>query len=79
MTMPTKIGDFTFLSVTEAGERMGCTVSYVRRLCREGRLKGAIRHGQRSWLVPEQSAKQVSKELTTRSVGKRKADSPTKN
>ena len=74
MSMPTKIGDLTFLSVAEAGEKMGCTVSYVRRLCREGKLEGAIRHGQRSWLVPEKAAKAASKELTTRSVGKRKDD-----
>jgi len=71
MTMPTKIGDTVYLSVTEAGERMGCTGAWVRHLCREGKLEGALRHGARIWLVPEKAAKQVSSSLTSRSLGKK--------
>jgi len=71
MSMPTKIGDTVYLSITEAGERMGCTPSWVRQLCRAGKLEGAVRHGQRSWLVPEKAAKTASQHLTTRAVGRK--------
>jgi len=71
MSMPTKIGDTTFFSIEEAGKIMGCTPSWVRQLCRAGKLEGALRHGQRSWLVPEKSAKAVSKQLTGRAIGKK--------
>ena len=71
MSMPTKIGDTTFFSIEEAGKIMGCTPSWVRQLCRAGKLKGALRHGQRSWLVPEKSAKAAGKQLTSRAIGKK--------
>lgn len=71
MKMPTRIGDTTYLSVDEASRKMGCTSAWVRHLCREGKLEGALRHGARVWLVPEKSAKVASGSLTTRSLGKK--------
>jgi hypothetical protein len=53
---------------------MGCTDAWIRMLCRDGKLEGAIRHGQRSWLIPQAAAKAARQNLTSRSLGK-KADS----
>ena len=74
MNMPTQIGKTIYLTVKEAVVLMGCTDAWIRMLCREGRLEGAIRHGQRSWLIPQAAAKAARQNLTSRSLGK-KADS----
>ncbi len=55
------------ISVTAAAEKAGCTVSYIRRLLRDGKLKGQ-RVSERCWLVDVTEIKQLSKQLTTRST-----------
>lgn len=77
--MPQQIGAVTYLSVEEAVREMGCTDGWVRLLCREGKLKGAIRFGQRAWLIPEAAAKSAKAGLSSRSAGKRakKSAAPT--
>jgi excisionase family DNA binding protein len=62
--------DKVFLTVTEAAEAMGCTVSYIRRLLRSGELEGQ-KFGPRSWMVARQSALEHRKVLSLRSVGNR--------
>ncbi len=39
------------LSVEMAAERLGVTPRYIRRLCKEGRVRGAKRLGH-SWVIP---------------------------
>ncbi|MDB4365749.1 hypothetical protein N9Z08_02360 [Pirellulales bacterium] len=55
------------ISVTAAAEKAGCTTSYIRRLLRDGKLKGQ-RVSDRCWLVDVTELKQLSKQLTTRST-----------
>jgi excisionase family DNA binding protein len=62
--------DKAFLTVTEAAEAMGCTVSYIRRLLRAGELEGQ-KFGPRSWMVARQSALEHRKVLSPRAVGHR--------
>lgn len=69
--MPQQIGPVTYLTVEEAVQAMGCTDGWVRMLCREGKLKGAIRFGQRAWLIPESAAKDAKSGLSSRSSGQR--------
>lgn len=71
IAMPQQIGAVTYLSVEEAVKEMGCTDGWVRLLCREGKLKGAIRFGQRAWLIPEAAAKSAKAGLSSRSSGQR--------
>ena len=44
-------GDVQNLSVEMAAERLGVTSRYIRRLCKEGRVRGAKRLGH-SWVIP---------------------------
>ena len=44
-------GDVQNLSVEMAAERLGVTPRYIRRLCKEGRVRGAKRLGH-SWVIP---------------------------
>lgn len=74
--MPEIIGGVTYLSVEETVREMGCTDGWVRHLCREGELKGAIRFGQRAWLIPEAAAKAAKGGLSSRSSGQRAKKSP---
>lgn len=76
--MPQQIGPVTYLTVEETVKAMGCTDGWVRMLCREGKLKGAIRFGQRAWLIPEAAAKAAKADLSSRSVGSRSKAAPKK-
>ena len=40
-----------YVTVAEAADEVGLTESYIRRLCREGRVRGAERFGK-SWMIP---------------------------
>mgnify|MGYP000854762012 CR=1 FL=1 len=40
------------LTVSAAAARWGVTPSLVRRWCREGRIRGAVRVGPRAWVIP---------------------------
>lgn len=71
--MPQKIGPVTYLSVEETVAEMGCSDGWVRMLCRDGKLEGAIRFGERAWLIPEVAAKAAKAGLSSRSTGKRDA------
>lgn len=44
-------GDVQNLSVEMAADRLGVTPRYIRRLCKEGRVRGAKRLGH-SWVIP---------------------------
>jgi len=58
------------ISVTAAAEKAGCTVSYIRRLLRDGKLSGQ-RVSDRCWLVDTRELKKLSKELSSRAVKNR--------
>lgn len=66
--MPVTINNTTYLHVTEAVEAIGCTDGWIRVMCREGRLPGAIKAGQRAWLIPVESAKAAKLELSARAT-----------
>jgi hypothetical protein len=38
-------------SAAQAAAQWGCSAVWVRRLCQDGRIKGAIKFG-RDWMVP---------------------------
>ena len=44
-------GNVQNMSVEMAAERLGVTPRYIRRLCKEGRVRGAKRLGH-SWVIP---------------------------
>lgn len=50
---------YTTRQLTEMAADAGrpVTQSYVGRLCREGRIEGAVRLG-RDWLIPEEAAQE---------------------
>ena len=60
------------ITVTEASQLAGCDGSYIRRLLREGRLRGK-QVTPRLWLVSKADTQQLKKELSTRSIGQRNA------
>ena len=45
-----------YVTVTEAAEIMGKSISVVRNLCLQGRLEGAEKLGTAGWIVPRESA-----------------------
>lgn len=49
-------------SVTEAADKAGCTVSYVRRLLRDGTLRGE-KLGAWSWILKKSEVDKLSKTL----------------
>jgi hypothetical protein len=65
-SMPVTINQTTYLHVNEAVVAMGCTDGWVRMMCREGRLPGAIKAAERAWLIPVESARAAKLELTNR-------------
>ena len=40
-----------YLTVIQAADQAGCTVSYVRRLLRNGVISGE-KFGERAWVIP---------------------------
>lgn len=50
---------FDAISVTDAAGVIGCTNSYVRRLCREGQLR-SIKLGERAWAVSRVDAEKMA-------------------
>lgn len=49
----------TMISSTEAAKRMGVSSRYVLRLCKEGKISGAVKEG-RVWKIPVDSLPQTS-------------------
>ena len=47
--------DGRLLSATEAAKRLDTSVSNVKRWCRERRLIGAQKVGERIWAIPERA------------------------
>ena len=45
--------EFAYISAKEAADRIGVTARWIQQLCRDGKVKGAMRFGtQDMWLVP---------------------------
>ena len=56
MTTPNSDAEQTYLTASQAAERMGITVETVRQLCIQQRLKGAYQeHDNGPWRIPTQS------------------------
>lgn len=51
-----EINGVRYLSPKEVAVLKGCTESYVRRLLRDGKIRG-IKAGDRQWLIAESEAK----------------------
>lgn len=50
--------DFNYISTKEAAKLLGVTERYVQMLCKEGKIKGAIKfNDQGVWLIPKQIIK----------------------
>lgn len=64
--MPKLIGNVTYFNVSEAVAAIGCTDGWVRSMCREGRIPGAVKAGERAWLIPVEAAKAAKLELSSR-------------
>lgn len=46
--------DFNYISTKEAAKMLGVTERYVQMLCKEGKIKGAVKfNDQGVWLVPQ--------------------------
>lgn len=54
----------THVSVTEAADMLDVTVSYVRRLLRDGELEG-FKLNERAWAVSRESVEKKAKESRT--------------
>lgn len=50
---------FDAISVTAAAGVIGCTNSYVRRLCRDGHLR-SVKLGARAWAVSRVDAEKLA-------------------
>lgn len=47
--------EFDFISVKEAAEKVGVTERWIQQLCKDGRVRGAVRLGGTGpWLIPAQ-------------------------
>lgn len=45
--------EFTYISAKEASAKLGVTVRWIQKLCKDGKVEGAKRFGtQDMWLVP---------------------------
>lgn len=45
--------EFTYISAKEAATKLGVTVRWIQKLCKDGKVDGAKRFGtQDIWLVP---------------------------
>lgn len=64
--MPQKIGNVTYLNVLEAVDAIGCTDGWVRSMCRKGRVPGAVKFGQRAWMIPVDATPALQRELSSR-------------
>lgn len=58
-----------YLSASEAAKIAGCTPQHVTRLCREGRIKGAVQM-VRDWAIPKREAERLRDEYDPDGRGK---------
>ena len=61
------------MTTKEAAKRSGYSVDYVGRLCREGRLSGVFRMGDKIWLIPVKSIEEYKPGPRGRHAGEAKA------
>jgi excisionase family DNA binding protein len=59
--------NFDAISVSTAATLIGCTNSYVRRLCREGQIRSQ-KLGERAWVVSRVDAEKMAE--TPQSTGR---------
>lgn len=50
-----------FLNPKEAADVIGCTESYVRRLLRDGTIRGR-KLNERAWAIPQSEAERLSQQ-----------------
>lgn len=54
-----------YLSVTQVSQKWGISNRRIQILCKEGRIKGAVRIGY-AWAIPEDTAKPADARIRTR-------------
>lgn len=58
--------DLNYISTKDAAKLLGVTERYIQMLCKEGKIKGAIKfNNQGVWLVPKDFGECITKKLTT--------------
>lgn len=60
----------TYLTAEQAAKVAGCTPTWIRKLLKAGRLEGVQVCGW-TWLIDEQDALAIKKNLSSRAVSKR--------
>lgn len=56
--------DFNYISTKEAAKMLGVTERYVQMLCKEGKIKGAVKfNDQGVWLIPKNAIVKTGSEI----------------
>ena len=55
------MGVYNYLTIAEVAQKINLSKNHVTRLCREGRLEGAVKVG-RAWLIPNEAVEAYSKD-----------------
>ena len=56
--------DFNYISTKEAAKLLGVTERYVQMLCKEGKIKGAVKfNDQGVWLIPKNAIVKTCSEI----------------
>jgi len=58
-----------FLTVTQAAEKVGCTVGYLRKLLRSEQIVGQ-KIGERAWIIPSWQVDVLEKGSLTGKAGR---------
>ena len=67
--MPVNIPEGQYYTVTEAADVIGLAVSYVRRMCGDGRLSAIRVPGKRmGWLIPSVAVEEMAQTANTNSL-----------
>lgn len=65
--------DFNYISTKEAAKILGVTERYVQMLCKEGKIKGAVKfNDQGVWLVPHLSVKKINEKENSKYIEEEK-------
>jgi hypothetical protein len=54
--------DFDYMTCPEVAAQLGCSSSYLTRLCNQGRIEGAVKASSNLtavWLIPKTSVPQI--------------------
>jgi|GEM_PF-1874290 len=67
-----------YLTVQEAAEKWGVSVRRVQALLKDGRISGAVRFGNHSWMIPADAEKPADARAGNGKYIRRKKEPPNK-